>query len=133
MWAIIAFTKLGFGDKAVEYYRMINPIEHSRTKDAARKYKVEPYTIPADVYGANNLANYKNETVLNVMKEVKNITEQNVLEEKHKELVNIVKDECPYISLYRNRNTLIINQNLIGNFEPTNYGIYKNFESWNKQ
>ena len=55
MWAIIAFTKLGFGDKAVEYYRMINPIEHSRTKDAARKYKVEPYTIPADVYGANNL------------------------------------------------------------------------------
>jgi len=56
MWAIIAFTKLGFGDKAVEYYRMINPIEHSRTKDAARKYKVEPYTIPADIYGANNLA-----------------------------------------------------------------------------
>lgn len=84
-------------------------------------------------YGVNNLANYKNETVLNVMKEVKNITEQNVLEEKHKELVNIVKDECPYISLYRNKNTLIINQNLIGNFEPTNYGIFKNFESWNKQ
>ena len=56
IWAIIAFTKLGFGDKAVEYYRMINPIEHSRTKDAARKYKVEPYTIAADVYGAKNMA-----------------------------------------------------------------------------
>ena len=55
MWAIIAFTKLGFGDKAVEYYRMINPIEHSRTKDAARKYKVEPYVIPADIYGSENL------------------------------------------------------------------------------
>lgn len=35
---------------------MINPIEHSRTKEAARKYKVEPYVIAADVYGANNLA-----------------------------------------------------------------------------
>lgn len=55
MWAIIAFTKLGFGDKAVEYFRMINPIEHSRTKDSARKYKVEPYTIPADIYGAKNM------------------------------------------------------------------------------
>ena len=55
IWAIIAFTKLGFGDKAVEYYRMINPIEHSRTKDAARKYKVEPYVIAADVYGAKNM------------------------------------------------------------------------------
>ena len=55
MWAIIAYSKLGFGDKAVEYYRMVNPIEHSRTKEAARKYKVEPYVIAADVYGANNL------------------------------------------------------------------------------
>ena len=47
---------LGFGDKALELYRMINPIEHARTKDASNKYKVEPYVISADIYGANNLA-----------------------------------------------------------------------------
>ena len=35
---------------------MINPIEHSRTKEASKKYKVEPYVIPADIYGAGNLA-----------------------------------------------------------------------------
>ena len=46
---------LGFGDKAVEYYRMINPIEHSRTKEAAMKYKVEPYVICADIYSTENL------------------------------------------------------------------------------
>ena len=56
IWAIIAFCKLGFGDKAVEYYKMINPIEHTRTKDNSKKYKVEPYVIAADIYGANNLA-----------------------------------------------------------------------------
>lgn len=56
VWAIIAEAILGFGDKALEYYRMINPIEHSRTKDAANKYKVEPYVIAADVYGEKNLA-----------------------------------------------------------------------------
>ena len=44
------------GDKAIEFYKMINPIEHSRTKDSAQKYKVEPYVIAADVYGAENLA-----------------------------------------------------------------------------
>ncbi|MGN1271330.1 MAG: GH36-type glycosyl hydrolase domain-containing protein [Clostridia bacterium] len=55
IWAIIAFAKLGFGDKALEYYRMINPIEHTRTKEATIKYKQEPYVIPADIYGANNL------------------------------------------------------------------------------
>lgn len=47
---------LGFGDKALELYRMINPIEHSRTKEACQKYKVEPYVISADIYGASNLA-----------------------------------------------------------------------------
>ena len=46
---------LGFGDKATELYRMINPIEHSKTKDAIQKYKVEPYVIAADVYSYKNL------------------------------------------------------------------------------
>ncbi len=55
-WVVIAESLLGFGDKALEWYRMINPIEHSRTKEACNKYKVEPYVIPADIYGANNLA-----------------------------------------------------------------------------
>ena len=56
IWAIIAEAMLGFGDKALEYYRMINPIEHARTKEAASKYKVESYVIPADIYGGVNLA-----------------------------------------------------------------------------
>ena len=56
VWVIIAESMLGFGDKATELYRMINPIEHARTKESCKKYKVEPYVIPADIYGAGNLA-----------------------------------------------------------------------------
>ena len=55
-WAVIAEAMLGKGDKAVEWYKMITPIEHARTKDASNKYKVEPYVIAADVYGTQNLA-----------------------------------------------------------------------------
>ena len=55
-WTIMAEALLGFGDKALELYRMINPIEHSRTEEACNKYKVEPYVIAADIYGAGNLA-----------------------------------------------------------------------------
>ena len=51
VWTIIAEAMLGFGEKATEFFRMINPIEHARTKDEAKKYKVEPYVIPADIYG----------------------------------------------------------------------------------
>ena len=56
IWVIIAECMLGFGDKALELYRMINPIEHARTREATEKYKVEPYVIAADIYGTQNLA-----------------------------------------------------------------------------
>ena len=56
IWTILAEAILGMGDKAEEYFRMINPIEHARTKDSANKYKVEPYVIAADIYSNSNLA-----------------------------------------------------------------------------
>ena len=56
IWTIVAESMLGFGDKAVELFRMINPIEHSRGKEAALKYKVEPYVVAADIYSHENLA-----------------------------------------------------------------------------
>lgn len=51
IWSIVTETMLGFGNKAVDLFRMINPIEHSKTKESANKYKVEPYVIAADIYG----------------------------------------------------------------------------------
>jgi len=56
IWFIIAETILGFGDKAFQYFQMINPIEHSKTRELANIYKVEPYVIPADIYGHGGLA-----------------------------------------------------------------------------
>ena len=55
IWAIIAEAILGFGDKAVDMFNLINPIEHAKTKESANKYKVEPYVISADVYSNRNL------------------------------------------------------------------------------
>ena len=56
IWAIIAETMLGYGDKAVNMFKLINPIEHTRTKESTNKYKVEPYVVAADVYSSGNLA-----------------------------------------------------------------------------
>lgn len=50
VWVILALTELGLGDKAWKYYNMINPINHSNTELEARRYKVEPYVMSADVY-----------------------------------------------------------------------------------
>lgn len=56
IWLIIAETMLGRNDKAMEMYRIINPIEHSNTKEKADKYKVEAYVVEADIASEGGLA-----------------------------------------------------------------------------
>jgi len=55
IWLAIAEAMLGFGDKAVEFLEIINPIEHSKTKEEAKKYKLEPYVLEADIYSNKDL------------------------------------------------------------------------------
>jgi len=52
-WAIIAFAKLGDGNKAWELFELINPINHSDSPRECLRYKVEPYVLAADVYAAH--------------------------------------------------------------------------------
>ncbi|MCX7950470.1 MAG: glycosyl transferase [Clostridiales bacterium] len=49
-WVVLAYTKLGLGDKAFKLFDMINPINHTNTQLECAKYKVEPYVMAADVY-----------------------------------------------------------------------------------
>ena len=50
MWSILAFTKLGDGQKAFDLFAMLNPINHASNAQDALRYKVEPYVLAADVY-----------------------------------------------------------------------------------
>ncbi len=52
-WVINALAMLGEGEKAVEYFNLINPINHSRTQIECATYKVEPYVMAADVYAVS--------------------------------------------------------------------------------
>ncbi|MFV3131949.1 GH36-type glycosyl hydrolase domain-containing protein [Niveispirillum sp. KHB5.9] len=50
MWAVLAFARLGQGDKAADLFALLNPINHAATPQAADRYKVEPYVVAADIY-----------------------------------------------------------------------------------
>ncbi|MBM7581618.1 cellobiose phosphorylase [Caldicoprobacter guelmensis] len=50
VWVVMAFAKLGDGNKAVELFNLLNPINHARTLSEVSRYKVEPYVMAADVY-----------------------------------------------------------------------------------
>ena len=52
LWSVMAFAALGQGDKAAALFTLLNPINHARTRSDVHRYKVEPYVVAADVYGA---------------------------------------------------------------------------------
>jgi len=50
VWSVIAFAMLGKGDKAVELFSLLNPINHTNTRAAVHRYRTEPYVMAGDVY-----------------------------------------------------------------------------------
>ena len=49
-WSVLAFAKLGQGDKAAQLFSLLNPINRTSTRTGLRRYQVEPYAVAADVY-----------------------------------------------------------------------------------
>ena len=49
-WAVLAFAALGDGERAGEMFRMLNPINHARSRADVQRYKVEPYVVAGDIY-----------------------------------------------------------------------------------
>jgi cellobiose phosphorylase len=52
IWTTMAFAMMGDRERAWELLAMINPINHGSTPGKIERYKVEPYVMCADLYGA---------------------------------------------------------------------------------
>jgi cyclic beta-1,2-glucan synthetase len=52
LWTVLAFAKLGDGDRAMELFTMLNPINHARTPEEVARYRTEPYAVAGDVYSS---------------------------------------------------------------------------------
>jgi len=55
-WVVLALIRLGRTEDAWRCFNLLNPIHHARDPEAAELYRVEPYVVAADVYGAGDLA-----------------------------------------------------------------------------
>ncbi len=53
LWVVQAEAMLREGSKAVSLMEMLCPVNHARTFDDVQTYKVEPYSVPADIYGVS--------------------------------------------------------------------------------
>jgi cellobiose phosphorylase len=52
-WVVLATALQGRGDRALELWNLINPIYHALAPADVQRYKVEPYVVCADIYGAS--------------------------------------------------------------------------------
>jgi cyclic beta-1,2-glucan synthetase len=52
IWVAYALARMGRGDEAYRAFSLLNPINHALTQDDAEQYRVEPYVVAADIYGA---------------------------------------------------------------------------------
>ena len=84
-------------------------------------------------FGDGNLANYDNEEVKEILRVVNNTSDENILYEKYNRVFDIYLEEAPYIGLYRNTNSVVYNQKLIGSISPNLFNVYHNIEKWYRQ
>lgn len=81
-------------------------------------------------FGTDNLQNYTNQELINIINEVKSITDTNLLKEKYNRILEIYNEEVPFVNLYRNKQTVVKSQNLAGELKPNNYFSYYGISSW---
>lgn len=83
-------------------------------------------------FGENNYSNYVNEEVTNIRNEVINTTDENVIKEKYKRLIEIYKTDIPSISLYFNKYTVAYNSELTGDISSNWFYQFYGIETWYK-
>jgi len=52
LWNVLALARLGEGDRAMDLFAMLNPVNKTRTAGDVARYRAEPYVVAADVYSA---------------------------------------------------------------------------------
>lgn len=54
-WVVLALAAQNRTEDAWRAFEMLNPVNHSRDRDGAERYRVEPYVVAADIYGDGDL------------------------------------------------------------------------------
>lgn len=81
-------------------------------------------------YGQDNLAQYENDDVTSLLNEIKKVTDSNILLTKYTKLIEIIESDSPYIGLYRNKETVILDKSISGEINPNNYNIFNRVWTW---
>ena len=83
-------------------------------------------------FGVGNYANFDNAELNNLMSEVRNITREDLLQEKYTRIRQIFNEQTPYIGLYSSYYAVTSSWALRGNVTPNWYNIFIDINNWYK-
>ena len=81
-------------------------------------------------FGSNNISNFSNNDVNEIMKYIDNISDENELKNKFKKLYEIYEDEVPFVGIARNKIYVITNSYMFGDIKSKWYNIFFGFKDW---
>ena len=84
-------------------------------------------------FGDNNVANYNKEEVRTLLYQAENAKDEQTIYDCYGKLYDIYLDDCPYIGLYRNTQSVIMNTGLVGNISPNSFNNFHNIWQWYRQ
>lgn len=85
------------------------------------------------LFSDDNIANYYNENVSNIIKNIKSTTDNTIQKENYNRLYEQYINDFPYIFLYRETDSVVYNQTLCGKISPNAYSIFYNIDKWYRQ
>ncbi len=112
-----------------EYYRLLDLKEYDI---ALCEVMLSPSPSLETFFGSNNIANYSNEEVNSILQEVKNTSNNNILVEKYKRLIEIYNTDVPYMSLYNNKQIVAYSNELAGEISANWFNQFYGIETWYK-
>ncbi len=84
--------------------------------------------------GNGNLSQFEDTEANELLREIADLSDNETeLQNKYKQLIRLIEEERPYVSLYFNRGTVIYTQDLQGRITPNFYNIFYNIEEWVRQ
>lgn len=83
-------------------------------------------------FGENNLSNYTNNEINEILQDINNIENKELLQEKYNRIYEIYKEEMPFISLYNNTNFILYSKLIKGDLSNNWYNIFYNINNWYK-
>ena len=81
-------------------------------------------------FGSGNLANYQSQETNDLLNGLLSTTDENKIKEDTNKLLEIYKNDVPYISLYFNKMNVIYSTSLVGEITPNQYSIFYGIENW---